>query len=665
MSTTTAADQAVDEATILQIFETVTRIRGFDDKAQALIGSAQAFFVHYPVRGHEIIAAAVAAAIETRDYATVTYRGTADEVAKGVPLRELWGEVLGRATGTSKGRGGPMHIADPAHGLMLCTGIVGGGIPIATGLALASQMQDDGRVTICNFGDGATNIGAFHESLNIASVWNLPVVFVCQNNQYGEHTKYADTAKNAWVVDRAPGYAMKAIKVDGTDAAATYLAAKEAVEHARSGKGPVLLEAVTFRTQGHVLSDKNEYMDQAVLAEHIANDLVAGFRQSLIDNGTADEATLAAIEARVKAEIDDAYEQAKADPLADPATVTGDIWSPAKVVTEPGEDAPGETITVRQAIVAALDEALATHDNVVLMGEDVADSAGGGVFKLTDGLSTKYGDDRVRNTPIAEEGFVGASIGAAIAGMRTVPEVMFMDFLGVCWDQLANHAGKLRYMSGARTPVPMTVRVSMVGGTPIGAQHSQSLEALLMHTPGIKVVWPSTPYDAKGLLLSCIEDDDPCVFIEATALMMKRGNVPTESYRIPLGKAAIKRAGDDATLITYGRLTGDVLKAAEELAADGTSVEVIDLRSLGPLDWDTVLTSVARTTRAVIVHEAVRTCGAGSEISARINEELFGQLSAPVVRLTAPDSPVPAAPQLVGAFYPTAAQVVAAVKAMA
>ena len=247
---------------LLQIYETVARIRAFDDKAQALIKKAEAFFTHYPVRGHEIISAAVAAAIEPDDYMTATYRGTADEIAKGVPLREMWAEMLGKQTGTSKGRGGPMHISDPEHGLMLCTGIVGAGMPIAVGLGLSSQLKGDGKVTITNFGDGATNIGAFHESLNLASVWSLPVVFVCQNNQYGEHTRYSDTAQQRRPSSTVPpAYAMKGIKVDGMDPVATYLAAKEAVDHARSGDGPVLLECVTFRTLGHVLSDKNEYMD--------------------------------------------------------------------------------------------------------------------------------------------------------------------------------------------------------------------------------------------------------------------------------------------------------------------------------------------------------------------------------------------------------------------
>ena len=663
---TVTTETTVDRDLLLHIYETVARIRAMDDKAQALIKGAQAFFVHYPVRGHEIISAAVAAAIEPDDYMTVTYRGLADVVAKGVPLRELWGEMTGRQTGTSKGRGGPMHFADPDHGLMLCTGIVGGGIPVATGLGLASALKGDGKVTICNFGDGATNIGAFHESLNMASVWNLPIVFLCQNNQYGEHTAFGDTQRTASVVDRAPAYAMKAMKVDGKDPVATYEAAKEAVAYARSGQGPVLLECVTFRTMGHVLSDQNEYMDPDRLAAEREGDPVPLFRSWLVKQGIIDEEGITALDTKIVEEVDAAYEQSAADPLSDPAVVTGDVWGDNPSTTpEPGEDAEGEKLTFRNAINQALDQAMEKDENVFLMGEDVADSAGGGVFLITNGLSTKYGDDRVRNTPIAEEAIIGAAIGSAVAGLRPVPEIMFFDFIGVCWDQLANHAAKLRYMSGGRTPVPLTMRINMVGGTPIGAQHSQSLEALLMHTPGLKVAYPSTPYDAKGLLLGCIEDEDPCVFVECTALMMKRGNVPAGYYTIPLGKAAVRTVGSDVTIISYGRLMDTVLKAAEELAEAGTSAEVIDLRTLSPLDMETVLASVAKTGRAVVVHEAVRTCGPAAEIATRIHEELHGQLHGPVQRVTSPDSSVPAAAHLVGAFYPSQADIVAAVQRLA
>ena len=427
----------------------------------------------------------------------------------------------------------------------------------------------------------------------------------------------------------------------------------------------MLLECVTFRTLGHVLSDKNEYMDQDQLAEQIANDPVPRFRAWLVDNGVAAEGDLAEIDAAVSSEVDEAYEAAAADPPADPETAVEDNYGVASVADEPGEDhEPNARLTFRDAINQAMDQALAADDRVFILGEDVADSAGGGVFHVTDGLSTKHGEHRVRNTPISEEAIMGASVGAAIAGLRPLPEIMFMDFLGVAFDQLANHAAKLRYMSGGRTPVPLTVRVNMVGGTPIGAQHSQSLEALLMHTPGLKVVMPSTPYDAKGLLLACIADEDPCVFIESTALFMRRGMVPAEPYTIPIGLAATRRTGDDVTIISYGRLMAEALKAAEQLEAEGMSAEVIDLRSLAPLDMDTVLASVTRTGRAVVVHEAVRTCGAAAEIATRIHEELHGQLAGPVRRVTAPDSSVPAPAGLVAVFYPNADAIVATCRTM-
>ncbi len=654
-------DRTEQQTLLLSMYQTARKIRSFDDKAQKLIGTGQEGFVHYPVRGHEIIAAAVGAAMEPSDYMTATYRGLADEIAKGVPVKELWAERLGRATGGSKGRGGPMHISDPDHGLMVMSGIVGGGIPIAAGLGLSSELRKDGKVTVCNFGDGATNIGAFHESLNLAAVWDLPVVFVCQNNQYGEHTPFGATQRTEHVADRATAYGIRGITVDGTDAAATVAAAQEALAHARSGAGPVLLECVTYRTLGHVLGDKNEYMDQDVLAEHRANDLLTRFRNQLIEEGFADAESLDALEVLAQEEIDKGYADAALDDLADPAKVLEDIYAdPRPVVAErPADPDRDKSVSMREAIKSALDIALTEDPNVFLLGEDISDTAGGGVFNMTSGLSTRHGEERVRNTPIAEEAIIGAAIGSAIVGMKPVAEIMFMDFIGVCFDQLSNHAAKLRYMSGGRTSVPMVMRVNMVGGTPLGAQHSQSLEALLMHTPGLKVVYPSTAYDAKGLLLACIEDEDPCVFIETNSLMMKKTPVPEGHYTIPIGKAVTRREGTDVTILSWGRMMTDALEAAEILQNDdGISAEVLDLRTLSPLDDEAILASVAKTGRAIIVHEAVRTCGPAAEISARIYENLHGELKAPVARVTAPDSPVPASRGLVAAFYPTTNNIV-------
>ena len=308
----------------------------------------------------------------------------------------------------------------------------------------------------------------------------------------------------------------------------------------------------------------------------------------------------------------------------------------------PDTAAPAE-VSVRAAITRALDEALEADDTVVLLGEDIADP-GGGVFGVTKGLSTKYGSDRVRDTPISEQAIVGAAVGAALGGLRPVAEIMFMDFLGLCLDQLANHAAKLRYMSGGLTPVPMVLRTAVGGGLQVGAQHSQMLESWLTHVPGLQVVVPSTPTDARALLHACISSDDPAVFIEQVPLLQRRGVL--DDTAVALGVADIKRAGTDVTVVTYGRQVHDALAVAESLAADGPDVEVLDLRCLAPLDEDAVLESVRRTRRAVVLHEAVVTGGFGAELAALISEALFGHLLAPVLRVGAVPAPLPYAKNL-------------------
>ena len=325
-------------------------------------------------------------------------------------------------------------------------------------------------------------------------------------------------------------------------------------------------------------------------------------------------------------------------------------------------NAPLPKISFTQAINLALDEAMAADPNVILMGEDVADEQGGGVFKTTAGLSTKYGVARVRGTPISEQAIMGAAVGAAIAGMRPVAEIMFMNFLTVCMDQVVNHAAKLRFMSGGRTSVPLTIRCGTGAGVGFGGQHSDMLEAWFAHVPGMKVVTPSNPADAKGLLLSAIEDDDPTLFIENVAMYAAQGAPPAPGYRVPLGKAAVRRAGDDVTLITYGRPVFTADAVAENLAAEGIGVEVVDLRTIAPFDEETVLASVAKTGRAVVLHEAVKAFGAGAEISSRIHEELFGQLKAPVQRVGSKYAPVPFSPPLEQAFLYSADELATAIR---
>jgi pyruvate dehydrogenase E1 component beta subunit len=308
-----------------------------------------------------------------------------------------------------------------------------------------------------------------------------------------------------------------------------------------------------------------------------------------------------------------------------------------------------KTITFLQAVQEALDEAMAADDRVLVFGEDVADGQGGGVFKTSKGLSTKYGDERVRSTPISEQAIIGAAVGAALAGMRPVAEIMLMNFITVAMDQIVNHAAKLRFMSGGQTSVPLTIRTIAGAGRGNGGQHSDTFEAWFAHVPGLKVVTASNPADAKGLLLSCIEDDNPCIFIEHLSGFQIRGEAPPPGHRVPLGKAAVSREGTDITIVSYGKAVNEVLAVANALSGE-ISVEVIDLRTISPFDEETVLASVAKTGRAVIVHEAVKAFGVGAEVASLIQERLFGKLKAPVLRIGSKYAPVPFAPPLEKAF---------------
>jgi len=629
-----------DDATLVQMFDTMALIVATDDALRGAISAGSATLAYYSPRGQEAVAAGMAAALRRDDYLVTTYRGLHDHIAKGVPLRPLLAEMLGRAEGTGKGKGGPMHVSWPDVGLMLTTGVVGSGLPIATGLAWAASRLGQGRVTVASFGDGASNIGAFHEAANLAAVWRLPVVFLCQNNGYGEHTAFADHVHIEHVAQRAAAYGMPGVTVDGNDPEAVYEAVSNAAGRARTGEGPTLVEAVTFRLFGHVFGDRMAYVDPTELEEAWKREPVGRFRHALIDRGLLTEEEASAVEARCASVAADTLAEVLELPEPGEDELLRDVVAPSVVLTNPLSHGHLE-MSVRSAITLALDEALSNDDRVVLLGEDISEN---GVFGVTKGLAAKYGKDRVRDTPISEQAIVGAAVGSALGGLRPVAEVMFMDFLGLCLDQLANHAAKLRYMSGGLTTVPMVLRTAVGGGLQVGAQHSQMLEAWLTHVPGLKVVVPSTASDARGLLASCIADEDPCVFIEQVLLLSRKGAL--DHKPVPLGVADVKRAGSDVTVVTYGRQVHDAIAVADDLASRGVEVEVLDLRSLVPLDELAVLESVGRTRRAVVLHEAVVTGGFGAELAAGISEALFDRLVAPVLRVGAVPAPLPYARDL-------------------
>ena len=654
--------------TAVAIYRTMFRIAQCDQRIQQGLAAGDLQFQYYPAGGQEAIPATIMALLQPDDLAVTTYRVIHDIVAKGTPMREIMAEMYGKVTGTCKGKGGPMHLTAPDSGLMVTTGIVGAGAPIAAGLALAEAMQGTGRITVCSFGDGAANIGAVHEALNLAAVWKLPVVFVCQNNLYAEYTSFADSTASESIASRASGYGMAGESCDGTDPASIHAAAGRAIARARAGEGPTLLECIAPRLQGHAFGSDTDHMDQASLSRAKDNAPVVTVRQRLIEEGLATDAQLAAIEAEARAEVDDAQQFAIASDPPPLSELQSDVFADSAHIPYSQPQSPAAEIaalgalrkmTFGMAVNEAMAIALERDQSVFLLGEDIHDPAGG-IVKATIGLSSRFGLDRVRPTPISEQAIVGAAIGASMRGMKPVAEIMVNDFAMVAMDQIANHAAKLRYMSGGRTTVPLTIRSLTAGNVgSFGAQHSQSLEAWFAHTPGLKIVAPSNAHDAKGLLLACIDDPDPCIQIEAMRCFFVPGDVPEGHYTVPLGKAAVRQAGDDITLVSYSWGMQEVHGAAAQLADAGHSVEIIDLRTIVPLDYKTVRVSAQKTGRVLIVHPAVEFGGFGAELAARLQHDLFGQLKAPVGRYGAPYTSIPFAQNLEAAYFPDAAGVVA------
>jgi 2-oxoisovalerate dehydrogenase E1 component len=649
------ASTVVDATVQLSIYRTMSRIQACNQAIGQSLSSGESSFTYWPVDGHEAIAAGACAALDSDDQLVITYRGMADAIAKGAPLTALLAEWMGHANGLSRGRAGPMGIFAPEVGLMMSTGIVGAGPSIANGLALAQDLRQTGRVVAVSFGDGATSTGALNEALNLAALWTLPIVFLCQNNLFGEATPIAQYTRTEQLSDRAAAFGMHAETVDGTDPMAVYAAMESARERARSGGGPTFLEAISYRLGGHYFGDPLTTVPKDELAAARAAEPVTKFRSALAASGVATADELAAIDRDEAARVAVAMTGAIAGGQPSVSTLTEHLYGTVTPVDSPSAAAPAVApdpvpTNMSQAINFALDNALRRDPDVVLIGEDIG--AAGGVVGVTSKLFEKYGRDRVRDTPISETAIVGATLGASMAGLRPVGEVMFMDFLTVCLDPLANHAANIRYLSDGRLHAPMTLR--MMVGASNGPQHSQSLEAWLMHVPGLKVVWPSTPADAAGLLASCIDDDDPCVFIEQMSLLFDSVSGPPldADARVPIGKANIVRAGRHLTVLTYGAGIRLASRVAAELAADGVEIEIVDLRTLVPLDMPTILSSCARTRRAVIVHDAVQFCGPGAEIAAALGAQLFGELAAPVARLGASFVPVPQAAALETAARP-------------
>jgi len=621
--------------------------------------------------GQEAIATGVCAHLRREDVVFSTHRGHGHALAKGLPPVELIAELFGRTTGCSRGRGGSMHLFAPEIGMMGTSGIVGPCILQAAGAGYSFKLLKTDNVAVAFFGDGAVNNGAFHEGLNLASIWGLPVLFVCENNQFATEIPFRYAAGNPSVASRGAAYGIPGIEVDGNDVVAVALAAGEAVQRARTGGGPTLIECKTYRTRPHSegMGDYT-YRTREEVAAWRERCPIKRLRAALLESQRATEAELNAIDAEIQAEVAAASQAAEAAPWPEAADATTHVYAEIAEATPPTSPTPPARETAPRtgtrelsfvaATVEALDAEMARQPGIFVLGEGIG--VRGGNFATTQGLFAKYGADRLCDTPICERGFVGLGCGAAMTGTRPVIDFMFVDFLNDAFGELINQIAKMQYMSSGRLRMPILLRGCIGIGHSAATHHSGSYHSIYSHIPGLRVVVPSTPYDAKGLFTRALRCQDPVLFLEPRELMSTKGPVPEESYEIEFGVARIAREGRDITVVALALMVSRTQAAAEQLAREGISVEIIDPRTVAPLDTATILASVRKTGRLLIVDEAFAPCSLGAEIAAAVADAGFDDLDAPIRRLNGRFAPTPYSPPLEKAMIPHVDDILEAIR---
>lgn len=653
----------LDHAHARALLQGMIRIRRFEEKCYELYTQEKIRGFLHLYDGEEAVAVGVSAALEPRDRVVSTYREHGHALARGMSMESALAEMYGKATGCAGGRGGSMHLFDAETNLYGGNAIVGGGLPLAVGLGLGDRMQGEDRVTVCFFGDGALAEGEFHEAMNLAALWKLPVVFVLENNLFAMGSAVARVQANTDFAPRAASYGMPAESVDGNDVVAVEAAARRLVEAARAGTGPQFLECRTYRTRPHSMFDAEKYRDKAEVAEWRKRSPITRFQSWLLDNGLMHQAEVDAIEAEVEAQLKNAVaacEQAPWEPVAD---LTRHVVAETRPVP-PVVPAPDRMLdsTYRDCCRAAITEAMLRDPRVFMVGEDIG--AYGGCYAVSLGLLKEFGPDRIRDTPLSESAFTGAGIGAALVGTRPIVEIMTVNFSLLALDQILNTAATIRHMSSGQFGVPLVIRMATGAGRQLAAQHSHSLEAFFAHIPGIRVLAPATLEDARGMLATALEDPDPVILLEHVMLYNMTGKIAANAGAVDIDRAVIRRPGRDVTLVAWSYSLWKALDAAEALAKDGIEAEVIDLRSLRPLDEATLVASITRTRRAVVVDEGWRSGSLSAEIAARVQEACFWHLDAPVARVCAAEVPIPYPKHLETAALPQVDDIVAAVKAL-
>jgi 2-oxoisovalerate dehydrogenase E1 component len=647
---------------LLDAYRSMLTVRRFEERVLELRRADVFAGSTHLCAGQEAVPVGALAALGPGDRVVATYRGHGWAIACGVPLERLMAEICQRATGVNGGRGGSAHLMAPEFGLLGENSIVGAGMPIGAGAALAAQVAEADRVVAVSIGDGATSQGATHEALVLAAYRKLPLIVVCENNGWSELTPIDRIVPAGDLSGRAAGLGIPGASVDGNDPVAVRDAVAEAAARARAGEGPTFIEARCHRLWAHYNADAEHYRPAADREAAQAADPVAGLRRRLAEGGAA-EADLAELEREVEAAVDAAAREATDAPAPDPALARAHVNVPAAAAGDTGEPAEERDLTYGMAVNEALRRELAARPEVVVYGEDVGHA--GGIFGVTRTLQEQFGERRVFDMPIAESAILGSAVGAALEGLRPVVEIMWADFMLVALDQLVNQAANVRYVSAGRHGAPLVVRTQQ-GATPGScAQHSQSLEALLAHVPGLRIGVASTPQDAHSMLRAAVADDDPVVLFEARALYQRRQTVSLGGPREALGGARVRRVGDDVAILSWGPAALAAEQAADALAGRGIHATVVDLRWLAPLDDEAIAAAVFRTNRVLVAHDANVTGGFGAEVAARIGERHFGDLDAPVRRVGAPDVRIPPTPALQEALLPSAASIERAAERLA
>jgi 2-oxoisovalerate dehydrogenase E1 component len=607
--------------------------------------------------GQEAISVGATMALEADEVVFPMHRNLGVFTTRKVPFDRLFAQWQGTSSGFTKGRDRSFHFGTMDYNIVGMISHLGPQLALADGVALAHKISGEAKVSVAFTGEGGTSEGDFHEALNVASVWKLPVIFVIENNGYGLSTPTSEQYNCKDLADRALGYGMKSYILDGNNILETYHAFTKIAADLRKNPEPVLVECKTFRMRGHEEASGTKYVPQELMDTWAEKDPIGNYEKYLLANKILSEAEIAKIRDNFKKEINETLKKAYDD---EPVSVSEetemyDVFAPHEHI----ETLPATTATTDKryidAISDGLRQAMEKHDNLVLMGQDIAEY--GGVFKITNGFLEQFGHDRVRNTPICESAIVGIGLGLSLKGYKAMVEMQFSDFVTCGFNQIINNLAKTHYRWGEKADV--VIRMPAGAGVAAGPFHSQTNEAWFTHTPGLKVVFPSNPQDAKGLLLAAFEDPNPVLFFEHKALYRKiSAPVSDDYFTVEIGKAAVVRQGSKATIITYGMgvhwALETVNKMEENPEFSGQSIEIIDLRTLQPIDYETIAKSVKKTNRVVILHEDIEFGGIGGEISAHISEYLFEHLDAPVMRCASMNTPIPFNPNLEKQFLASA-----------